>query len=59
MYQKSLRILIQQFAPQAGLGGISGMAPGRRHDLSRLGLLAMWGGALSSLMTACVVGVLL
>ncbi len=41
------------------VGGISGMAPNRRSDLSRLGLIAMFGGALSSLMAACVVGVLL
>ncbi len=41
------------------IGGISGMAPERRGDLSRLGLTAMWGGAIASLMTACVVGVLL
>ncbi len=41
------------------IGGISGMAPGRRHDLSRLGMTAMFGGALSSLMAACVVGTLL
>lgn len=41
------------------IGGIAGMAPDRRHDLSRLGLTAMWGGALSSFMAACVVGILL
>lgn len=41
------------------IGGISGMAPNRRHDLSRLALTAMWGGAISSLVSACVVGVLL
>ncbi len=41
------------------IGGISGMAPERRGDLSRLGLYAMLGGTLSSFMTACVVGVLL
>ena len=41
------------------VGGISGMAPHRRPDLARLGLLAMFGGALSSLMAACVVGILL
>jgi nucleoside permease NupC len=34
------------------------LAPNRRHDLSRIGLLAMVGGAISSLMAACVVGVL-
>jgi CNT family concentrative nucleoside transporter len=41
------------------VGGIGAMAPSRRHDLSRLGLLAMVGGALASLMTAAVVGVLI
>ncbi len=41
------------------IGGISGMAPDRRGDLSHLGLTAMWGGAIASLMTARVVGVLL
>ena len=40
------------------IGGISVLAPTRRHDLSRLGLLAMVGGALATLMGACVVGVL-
>jgi CNT family concentrative nucleoside transporter len=41
------------------VGGISTLAPNRRADLSRLGLLAMFGGALASHMTAAVVGVLL
>jgi len=41
------------------IGGISTMAPTRRHDLSRIGLLAMAGGAIASLMGACVVGVLI
>ncbi len=41
------------------IGGISGMAPTRRGDLSRLGITAMFGGALASFMTACVVGVLI
>ncbi|MCS7032712.1 MAG: NupC/NupG family nucleoside CNT transporter [Phycisphaerae bacterium] len=40
------------------IGGISVLAPSRRHDLSRIGLLAMFGGALATLMAACVVGVL-
>jgi CNT family concentrative nucleoside transporter len=40
------------------IGGISTMAPTRRHDLSRIGLLAMLGGAIASLMGACVVGIL-
>jgi CNT family concentrative nucleoside transporter len=41
------------------VGGIGLMAPDRRADLSRLGLLALLGGALASLMTAAVVGVLI
>lgn len=41
------------------IGGIGGMAPERRHDLSKLGLISMIGGGISSLMTACVVGILL
>jgi CNT family concentrative nucleoside transporter len=40
------------------VGGISTLAPSRRADLSRLGLLAMLGGAIASHMTAAVVGVL-
>jgi CNT family concentrative nucleoside transporter len=40
------------------LGGIGGIAPGRRHDLARLGLRAMFGGMLASLMTASVAGML-
>jgi CNT family concentrative nucleoside transporter len=41
------------------IGGISTMAPTRRHDLSRMGLLAMVGGAIASFIGACVVGVLM
>lgn len=41
------------------IGGIGGMAPKRRHDLSRLGMISMFGGAVASCMTACVVGVIL
>jgi len=40
------------------LGGIGGIAPERRHDLARLGLRAMFGGMLASLMTAAVAGML-
>jgi CNT family concentrative nucleoside transporter len=40
------------------VGGISTLAPNRRHDLSRIGLLAMTGGAIASLMAACVIGIL-
>ena len=41
------------------VGGISTLAPERRKDLSQLGLLAMTGGAIASLMTASVVAILL
>jgi CNT family concentrative nucleoside transporter len=41
------------------IGGISSLAPERRHDLSKIALMAMLGGALASQTTACVVGVLM
>lgn len=41
------------------IGGISGIAPSRRHDLSRLGLRAMIGGTIAAFMTATVAGMLL
>jgi CNT family concentrative nucleoside transporter len=41
------------------IGGIGGLAPERRSDLSRLGLRAMIAGTLASFMTASVVGILL
>lgn len=41
------------------LGGIGALAPSRRGDLARIGLRAMLGGTLATLMTACVAGVLL
>jgi len=41
------------------LGGIGGIAPNRRGDLARLGLRAMFGGAMASWMTAATVGIFL
>jgi len=41
------------------LGGIGGIAPSRRQDLSRIGLRAMVGGSIAAFMTASVVGMLL
>jgi CNT family concentrative nucleoside transporter len=41
------------------IGGYSGLAPGRRADLSRLALRAMIGGLLATCMVACVAGILL
>jgi len=41
------------------LGGIETIAPERRHDAAKLGLLAILGGSLTTFMTACVAGILL
>jgi len=41
------------------LGGIGGIAPSRRQDLSRIGLRAMIGGSIAAFMTASVAGMLL
>ncbi|HEY8376380.1 MAG TPA: nucleoside transporter C-terminal domain-containing protein, partial [Nannocystis sp.] len=41
------------------IGGIGGIAPSRRSDLSRLGLRAMIGGTLAAFMTATVAGMLI
>jgi CNT family concentrative nucleoside transporter len=38
------------------IGGIGGMAPSRRHDLARVGLRAMFGGLLASLLSGTVAG---
>ncbi|OGH59228.1 MAG: hypothetical protein A3G34_02810 [Candidatus Lindowbacteria bacterium RIFCSPLOWO2_12_FULL_62_27] len=38
------------------IGGISPLAPSRRHDIARLGFKAMVGGALATFMIACVAG---
>jgi hypothetical protein len=35
------------------------MAPHRQKDIARLGLRAMLGGTLATMMTACVAGVFL
>lgn len=39
------------------IGGIAPLAPSRRGDLARLGIRAVIGGTLASLMTATVVGI--
>jgi CNT family concentrative nucleoside transporter len=41
------------------IGGIGALAPGRREDLARIGLRAMLGGCLVTMMTATIAGVLL
>jgi CNT family concentrative nucleoside transporter len=41
------------------LGGIGAMAPERRADLAKLGLLALLGGFLATLVNAAVAGMLM
>jgi CNT family concentrative nucleoside transporter len=41
------------------IGGISAIAPDRRGDLARVGLKAMFGGAIASWLTATIAGMLL
>ena len=40
------------------IGGIGGLAPERRADLARLGLRAVLGGSIATMMTATIAGVL-
>jgi CNT family concentrative nucleoside transporter len=40
------------------IGGIGGLAPSRRHDLSRLGMRAMIGGSIATFMTATMAGMM-
>ncbi|WP_427160907.1 NupC/NupG family nucleoside CNT transporter [Aliinostoc sp. HNIBRCY26] len=40
------------------IGGMTGMAPQRQHDLARLGVRTMIGGLLAGFMTACIAGIL-
>ncbi len=41
------------------LGGIGAMAPNRRSDLARLGLRALLGGFLATLINASIAGILM
>jgi concentrative nucleoside transporter, CNT family len=40
------------------IGGIGALAPGRKSDLARLGLKAMFVGTLANFMSACIAGLL-
>ena len=40
------------------IGGLSALAPNRRHDLAKLGFRAMIAGTLANLMSASIVGIL-
>ena len=41
------------------IGGISALAPKRKSDLAKIGLKAMFGGALASWLTATIAGILI
>jgi CNT family concentrative nucleoside transporter len=41
------------------IGGIGGLVPSRRPVFAHYGLRAMVGGALATLMTACIAGMLI
>ncbi|MEH1818449.1 MAG: NupC/NupG family nucleoside CNT transporter [Nostoc sp.] len=41
------------------IGGITGIAPNRQHDLARMGLKSMIGGSLAGFITACIAGILI
>ncbi|HOW28918.1 MAG TPA: NupC/NupG family nucleoside CNT transporter [Elusimicrobiota bacterium] len=41
------------------IGGISGIAPSRRHDLAKIGLKAMFVGAIATFTTATIAGLLI
>lgn len=40
-------------------GGLGGLVPGRRHEIARLGWLAILGGGLANLMSAAIASLLL
>ncbi len=40
-----------------GIGGISAIAPSRKSELAKLGIKAMFGGALASWLTATIAGI--
>ena len=41
------------------IGGIGAIAPGQRKTLTKLGIKALIGGTIASLLTACIVGLIL
>lgn len=45
--------------PSVGIfvGGLAGLVPSRRRDISALGWKALWAGTLATLMTGCVAGI--
>jgi CNT family concentrative nucleoside transporter len=45
--------------PSVGIfvGGLAGLVPERRRDISSIGWKALWAGTLATLMTGCIAGV--
>jgi CNT family concentrative nucleoside transporter len=45
--------------PSVGIfvGGLAGIVPSRRQDISDLGWKALWAGTLATLMTGCIAGI--
>ncbi|MEA5574540.1 NupC/NupG family nucleoside CNT transporter [Calothrix sp. UHCC 0171] len=41
------------------IGGITGMAPNRQHDLARMGVKSMIGGLLAGFITSAIAGILI
>ncbi|MFN6463980.1 MAG: NupC/NupG family nucleoside CNT transporter [Nostoc sp. DedVER02] len=41
------------------IGGITGIAPNRQHDLARMGVRSMIGGLLAGFITACIAGMVI
>ena len=41
------------------MGGIGGIAPGRKKDIAKIALKAMIGGAIASWITASIAGILI
>jgi len=41
------------------IGGVGGLVPGRRREIAELGLRAMMGGLLTTLLTATIAGILI
>ena len=39
------------------IGGVSAIAPSRKSDLAKIGLRAMFGGAIASWLTATIAGI--
>jgi len=41
------------------IGGITGIAPNRQHDLAKMGVISMIGGLIAGFITGCIAGMLI